>query len=175
MSKIHFETKIYKINSYSIIRLPVESSRLLPSRGMVMIKGKINGINFETELEPDGMGSHWFKITDSLTEKIHADAGDSVLLDVETLEAWPEPDVPSDLRNSLMESDLLNQWDSLTVRARWEWIRWIRFTENCDTRNKRIDVLCSMLLSGKRRPCCFDHSRCTDTTVSKSGVLLFLE
>ena len=58
MEKICFETKIFEINSWRIIQFPKQSSEKLPSRGMVMVKGTMNDIYFETPLEPDGMGSH---------------------------------------------------------------------------------------------------------------------
>ena len=172
MGKILFETKIYEINSWRIIRFPKESSQELPSRGMVMIKGTINEIYFQTALEPDGMGSHWFGVSDSLSKLIEADVGATISLIVEPMSTWLEPEVPLDLKHSLEAAELMNLWNKITTKARWEWIRWIRFTNNAETRNKRIEMACSMLKSGKKRPCCFDQSRCTETSVSKNGVLL---
>lgn len=172
MLKICFETKLYEINSWRILRFPKHSSQELPSRGMVMIKGTINDIYFETALEPDGMGSHWFRVSDALSKIAQADVGDTVSLVVEPMKTWLEPEVPLDLKYSLDVAGLMNQWNKITTKARWEWIRWIRFTRNTTTRQKRIEVACSMLQAGKKRPCCFDQSRCTETSVSKNGVLL---
>lgn len=172
MSKICFETRIYEINSWRILRFPKHYSDALPSRGMVMIKGTINDVNFETVLEPDGMGSHWFRVGDSLSREAHVDVGDTAKLVVEPLKNWTEPEVPLDLRDSLDSTNIKQQWNKITTKARWEWIRWIRFTNNPETRMKRIAVTCSMLESGKKRPCCFDQSRCTVMHVSKSGILL---
>ena len=139
-----------------------------------MITGTINSVNFETALEPDGMGSHWFRVSDFLSRAAHADVGDTVTLVVEPMKIWIEPEVPLDLKNSLDAANLQSHWDKITAKARWEWIRWIRFTYNPATRQKRIEVACSMLEAGKKRPCCFDLSRCTETHVSKNGVLLRL-
>ena len=137
-----------------------------------MIKGTINEIHFETALEPDGMGSHWFRVSDFLSKLIEANVGDTVSLIVEPMSTWLEPEVHLDLKHSLEAAELMKQWNKITTKARWEWIRWIRFTNNPETRNKRIETTCSMLKSGKKRPCCFDQSRCTVTSVSKNGVLL---
>lgn len=172
IEKICFETKLYEINTWQILKFPKQSSDKLPSRGMVMVKGTLNNIDIETPLEPDGMGSHWFRVSDTLLKEAHVNIGDMVTLIVEPMKIWPEPEVPSDLNNSLVHSDLLNQWNKITTKARWEWIRWIRFTSNDATRQKRIKTACSMLSAGKKRPCCFDQSRCTITSVSKNGVLL---
>lgn len=173
MSKFCFETKLYEKNSWRILHFPNHYSQELSSRGMVMIKGTINNINFETALEPDGMGSHWFRVSDSLSRLAQADVGDTVSLVVEPMKTWLEPEVPLDLKHSLDAAEVINQWNQITTKARWEWIRWIRFTKNTATRKKRIEVTCSMLKDGKKRPCCFDQSRCTETSVSKNGVLLF--
>lgn len=172
MAKICFETILFRINSWLILRFPKPSSEELPSRGMVMIKGTINDIYFEAPLEPDGMGSHWFRVNDSLAKLAKADVGDAVSLKVEPLKSWLEPELPLDLKEALDASLVIDQWNKITTKARWEWIRWIRFTNNAETRKKRIDVACSMLQAGKKRPCCFDQSRCTETSVSKSGVLM---
>lgn len=172
IEKICFETKIYEINTWRILKFPKQSSNELPSRGMVMVKGTMNDVYIETPLEPDGMGSHWFRVSDTLSKEAHANIGDTVTLIVEPMKIWLEPEVPSDLNDSLVNSDLLIQWNKITTKARWEWIRWIRFTNNTATRQKRIETACSMLSAGKKRPCCFDQSRCTETFVSKNGLLL---
>jgi hypothetical protein len=54
MSTIHFEAKLFEINSWIILRLPEDASEKLPSRGMTMVSGTINGVPFKTLLEPDG-------------------------------------------------------------------------------------------------------------------------
>ncbi len=175
MVEISFESKIEIIQSHPVIRIPESAGKNLPSRGMVMIHGTINGIYFQTELEPDGQGSHWFKPSDALCKKLSASPDPVLSFQVEPMENWPEPKVPSDLNEALISSNLALQFNSITPRARWEWIRWIRFTNNPATRSRRIKVTCSKLNEGKKRPCCFDLSRCTDMTVCKSGVLMSTE
>ena len=39
-------------------------------------------------------------------------------------------------------------------------------------RSRRVDVSISKMNSGKRRPCCFNLSACTDPDLSKNGRLL---
>lgn len=169
MAKKYFETQIIDINNTHILHFPADASENLPSRGMVMVKGNINGIPVDMPLEPDGKGSHWFLVSEPLYSVLREK---QVKVEFEVLESWHEPDVPNDLYAALEASDLVDTWLSLTVKARWEWVRWVRFTNNPDTRNNRIEVTCSKLNAGKRRPCCFDLTRSTDTSVSKNGVLL---
>src|SRR6478752_13804 len=101
MPSIRFETKLFKIGSWTILELPRDDSAKLPSRGIVMVKGTINGVEFQTALEPDGRGSHWFKIDKTLREAINAKAGDSVSLAVEPTKDWLEPKVPADITKAL--------------------------------------------------------------------------
>ena len=175
MAAIRFKTQILRINQWRILRIPPDASRELPSRGMVMVRGTMNGVSFEAALEPDGAGSHWFQVSDALADKTGIEEDIPVSLVVEPMKDWFEPDMPADLQNALTAAGLLPQWKEITTRARWEWLRWIRFTNNDATRQKRIEVTCSKLASGKRRPCCFDLARCTVTAVSKNGVLLDIE
>ena len=171
MTKLKFETNIHDINQHQIIKLPKEISDQLPSRGMVMIECTLNQIVFQAALEPDGLGSHWFELDDKLIDDAALSTGGLVKLEISVLYNWYEPVVPKDLEVALKSSELLDLWDGLTVRARWEWIRWIQFTKNPDTRKRRIEVTCSKLDNGKKRPCCFDLTRCTVTEVSSNGVL----
>ena len=66
MSVISFESKLSEIGSWMILRVPKAASQKLPSRGMTMVEGTINGYRFQTELEPDGKGSHWLRIDESM-------------------------------------------------------------------------------------------------------------
>ncbi len=172
MSIIHFEAKLFKIGSWTILRLPESASAKLPSRGMTMIKGIINGFHFQMELEPDGKGSHWFRISQTMSDAAKINAGDTVTLEIEPTKEWLEPEIPSDLKEALATSKALGTWIEITTMARWDWIRWIRSTKQPETRKRRIENACAMLLKGKRRPCCFNRSLCTETYVSKNGQLI---
>ena len=173
MPVIHFDTKLYQIGEWTILRIPRESSAQLPSRGQTMVEAKINGYSFKTPLEPDGQWSHWLHINQTLSQKIKAGAGDSVSVDLQPINDWTEPAVPADILKSLSRHQQAKAlWQAITPLARWEWIRWINSTANQATRQKRINVACSKLTTGKRRPCCWNRNLSTEPTVSKSGVLL---
>lgn len=175
MSIIQFDSKISRINDTILIKLPKSASEKLASRGMVMVIGSINGFNFETALEPDGKGSHWFGIDEKFHQGIKADVGQVVHVEIEPTKDWPEPELPTDLKQALRDSPAVNAlWLDITPMARWDWIRWIRSTKNPQTRQKRIEVAFSKLKAGSRRPCCFNRTECTDPTLSNKGILLDL-
>jgi hypothetical protein len=173
MPSIRFKTKLLKINTWTLVVLPKEASVQLPSRGLAMVKGTINNLPFQTTLEPDGNGSHWFKPDKSLLMGMNAHVGDLVSLAIEPTKEWSDPEIPKDIMDALKaDAQARKTWGVVTPMARWEWIRWIRATNRMETRQKRIEVACSKLRSGMRRPCCFNSSMCTEPYVSKSGVLL---
>lgn len=173
MSKIQFEAKISKIGSETILRLPKSASTRLPSRGMVMVEGTINGFHFQSALEPDGKGSHWFKVEQTMLQAARVDIEDTVTLEIESVKDWPEPEVPEDLKKALAEVPQAHKlWLDITPMARWDWIRWIGSTKNPETRKRRIEVTFSKFKDGKRRPCCFNRTICTDPYISNNGVLL---
>ena len=158
-----------------ILRLPQDTSDRLPSRGQVAVDGTLAGIAFSTVIEPDGRRGHWISLDEDQWETLGTKEGAEVEVGVTPTKNWPEVTVPADLRTALdAAGDLDDVWDSLTPMARWEWVRWIKATKNADTRARRVDVAISKLESGKRRPCCFDLSSCTDPELSKSGKLLGL-
>lgn len=179
MSAIRFQTTLFTINSRIILRLPESASAELPSRGMVMVKGILNGIPFKTLLEPDGVyghgknPSHWFGPSIDLLDDAHVKAGDTVQVEIEVTKEWIDPEVPEDVRTALSTSAKAEAlWKDITPMARWDWIRWVRAVKTPKTRQKHLVVMLDKLNKGMRRPCCFNRNLCSDPTVSHNWVLL---
>ncbi len=176
---INFEAKLYKINSRTILHLPEDASAKLPSRGMLMVAGTMNGISFKALLEPDGKygpgkkPSHWFAPSKKLLDDTNASAGDNVKVSLEPTKEWIEPEVPEDLKKALSTSPKAEDlWKDITPMARWDWIRWIRAVKTPETRKKHIEVALDKLNKGMRRPCCFNRNMSSDPSVSHNWVLL---
>ncbi len=178
MSAIHFDAKLSKINSWTILHLPQGASAKLPSRGMTMVKGTLNGVSFKTLLEPDGVyahekkPSHWFRPDKKLLDDAHVKAGDTVRVSLEPTKDWIEPEVPEDLKKALSSSPKAEAlWNEITPLAHWDWIRWIRAVKTQETREKHIRVALDKLNKGMRRPCCFNRNLCSEPYVSHNWVL----
>jgi len=171
---IHFDATLSTIETSTILRLPETASTHLPSRGQVAVHGTINGVEFQTVLEPDGTSGHWMRVDDDLQLAAGISADDTATLDIVVTKEWPEPSVPRDLTTALASAphEIQDLWSEITPMARWEWVRWVNATKNPGTRQRRVDVSISKMESGKRRPCCFDLSACTDPELSRSGRLL---
>jgi Domain of unknown function (DUF1905)/Bacteriocin-protection, YdeI or OmpD-Associated len=171
---IRFGATLSAIGTSAVLRLPETASKKLPSRGQVAVHGTINGVEFQTVLEPDGNSGHWMRVDDTLQHAAGISAGDTATVDIEVTKDWPEPSVPPDLAAALAAAPqkIQDLWYETTPMARWEWVRWVNATKNPDTRRRRVEVSISKMNSGKRRPCCFNLSSCTDPDLSKNGRLL---
>src|SRR6202047_1625157 len=105
-STIRFRAKLFrpkaneKTGSWTLT-LPNNASAKLPSRGMTMVEGTINGFPFRAALEPNGKRSHWLRVNRKMREAAGADAGDVVSLEIAPAGEEPEPRVPADLRKAL--------------------------------------------------------------------------
>lgn len=176
---ITFKTTLFAINGWTILHLPANVSAQLPTRGMLMVKGTLNGIPFKTLLEPDGKygpgksPSHWFSPDQKLLGEADAKAGDTVEVSLEPTKDWIEPEVPEDVRKALATSAKAEAlWKDITPLARWDWIRWIRAVKTENTRQKHLDVMLDKLNKGMRRPCCFNRNLCSVPEVSHNWALL---
>ena len=172
-TKIHFAAALSTIDASTVVRLPETVSKELPSRGQVAVLGTINGVEFQTVLEPDGHFGHWMRVGDKLRRAAGVSPGDAATIEIMVAEEWPEPSVPRDLEKALAAAPQKIQylWHEITPMARWEWVRWVNATKNPDTRRRRVEVSISKMQSGKRRPCCFNLSACTDPDLSTNGRL----
>jgi hypothetical protein len=172
---IRFEATLSTIESSTVLRLPEAASTNLPSRGQVAVHGTIDGVEFQTVLEPDGNAGHWMRVASSLQRNAGISVGESATLDIQVTKDWPEPIVPQDLATALAAAPqkIRDLWKEITPMARWEWVRWVNATNNPDTRRRRVDVSISKMTSGKRRPCCFNLAGCTDPDLSRSGRLMW--
>ena len=170
---ISFAADLSTIDDTTLVRLPKQASERLPSRGQVAVRTSLGVHDFETVVEPDGRGGHWIRVDDALQRAADVGPGDTAELTLEVSRDWPEPDVPDDLAAALAEAPakIRAVWEDITPMARWEWVRWVQATSNPETRQRRVEVSISKLDNGKRRPCCFDLSSCTDPNLSKSGKL----
>lgn len=145
--------------TWLFVILPPAASAQLPTRGMVTVDGTLGGQTFQATLEPDGAGSHWFKVGNTLREAAGLAAGDTVDLVLAPVTEEPEPAVPVDVRKALIgHPSAKAQWQTLTAVQRRDWIHWITSGKKAETRVKRLATACDMLASGKRRACCFDRS-----------------
>ncbi len=172
-SPISFTAPLSAIDDTTLVQLPPEASAQLPSRGQVAVQGSIAGQDLVTVVEPDGRGGHWIRVDEDLQRAVGAELGETADVSLTVAAEWPEPTIPDDLADALAgaPAEIREVWEDITPMARWEWVRWVQATRNPQTRSRRVEVSISKMGSGKRRPCCFDLSSCTDPQLARSGKL----
>jgi hypothetical protein len=160
-STIRFSAKLFrpkanaKAGSWTLT-LPKNASAKLPSRGRTMVEGTINSFPFRGPLEPNGKGSHWLRVNDTMRDAAGIDAIDAVTVEITRAGEEPEIRVPVDLRKALAAAPLAQAgWEDITPMARRDWIFSISSAKQPETRRRRIEKACDMLACGKRRLCCF--------------------
>ena len=154
--------------TWTFLNLPEEASKKLPTRSMVSVEGTFNGFPFQTTLEPDGQGGHWMKVRPELQNAVKAKPGDFVELEIALAAVEPEPELPDDILKALESAPpkAMVTWLDITPIARRDWIKWIVSGKKAETRTKRIEVACSKMSAGNRRPGCFDRSGMYDKSLS---------
>jgi Domain of unknown function (DUF1905)/Bacteriocin-protection, YdeI or OmpD-Associated len=170
---IRFEAVLSTLGGTSLVRLPQAASAQLPSRGQVAVHATLGGHPFETVVEPDGRRGHWVRVDSPVRQAAGIASGDIAEVILVVAPDWPEPNVPADLAAALAAAParIRDVWEDITPMARWEWVRWVAATGNAATRRRRVEVSISKLDGGKRRPCCFDLSSCTDPDLATGGKL----
>jgi Domain of unknown function (DUF1905) len=114
--KIRFQAKLTAVGSQAILRLPAAASSKLPSRGMSMVEGTFGGHAFQAPLEPDGVGSHWLRVNNTMLKAASVGVGDSVSVALEPMALWPEPQVPADLAEALASDPQVRRlWMDITL------------------------------------------------------------
>src|SRR5580765_5464983 len=145
-----------KIGSGPLLTLPENASAKLPSRGMTMVEGTINGFPFRAALETNGKGSHRLRVNKPMRDAAGTAAVDTVTAEITRAGEEPEIRVPMDLRKALAAAPLAQAgWEDITPMARRDWIFSISSAKQPETRRRRIEKACDMLASRKRRLCCF--------------------
>jgi hypothetical protein len=157
-STIRFSAKLLRPEGkngwWTVLTLPKTASPKL--RDITMVEGTINGFPFRVALELNGKGSHWLKVNKAMRDAAGADAGETVTVEITRADDEPEIRVPMDLRKALAAAPRAEAlWADITPMARRDWILWIISAKQPETRRDRIEKACDMLVSGKRRVCCF--------------------
>lgn len=91
---ISFSSRVERIGTRRIVRLPAETSAQLPSRGQVAVSAVLNGQAFETVIEPDGRRGHWIPLAGKTSEAEGLDAGDTVKGELSLRKEWPSLSSP---------------------------------------------------------------------------------
>ncbi|HET8922673.1 MAG TPA: YdeI/OmpD-associated family protein [Candidatus Acidoferrum sp.] len=131
-----------------IIRIPLNVPKVWGVRGMLKVKGEINGFAFRTSLFPTGKGYHYLLVNKRMQAGAHARAGDTARFQIEPDLEKRQAAVPAELKRALSEDRSLLRWfDKLSYSIR-KWISdWVGQPKSAACRERRAEQVAEQLLS----------------------------
>ncbi len=105
-----------------IVRIPLDVPKVWGTRGMLKVKGEINGFAFRTSLFPTGKGYHYLLVNKRMQAGAAARPGSVAQFRLEPDTEKRVATVPAELQRILNEDRSLRRWfDQLTYSTR-KWI-----------------------------------------------------
>jgi uncharacterized protein YdeI (YjbR/CyaY-like superfamily) len=131
-----------------IIRIPFEVLKVWGTRGMLKVKGEINGFAFRTSLFPTGNGYHYLLVNKRMQAGANATAGSRAKFRLEPDTEKRVATVPPELQRILNEERAFRRWfDQLNYSTR-KWIAdWITQVKSPEARIRRAEQVAEQLLS----------------------------
>jgi uncharacterized protein YdeI (YjbR/CyaY-like superfamily) len=133
---------------WTIIHVPFDVEKIWGSRGMLKVKGEINGFAFRTSLFPTGKGGHTLLINKRMQAGAKATVGTTSQFRLE-----PDTDertitVPPELKRILAEDRAFRRWYDQLNYSTQKWIAdWITNVKSAEARVRRAEQVAEQLLS----------------------------
>ena len=148
--KIEFEGTLERNEGGgSYIRLSREVSERFPGRGVLRVKGTVNGIPVSTSLMAMGGGTRCFGVHKATIERGGFAVGERLRVVAEPDDAPREVAVPADLARAL--GPLRAAFDALSYTHRKEHAQAILEAKKPETRARRIEKAVEMVAAGKKK------------------------
>jgi uncharacterized protein YdeI (YjbR/CyaY-like superfamily) len=131
-----------------IIRIPFDVPKVWGTRGMLKVKGEINGFAFRTSLFPTGKGYHYLLVNKRMQAGANAAPGDTALFRLEPDTEKRVATMPPELHRILKKDRSFRRWfDQLSYSIR----KWLadRVTQvkSAEARVRRAEQVAEQLLS----------------------------
>jgi Domain of unknown function (DUF1905)/Bacteriocin-protection, YdeI or OmpD-Associated len=138
---------------WSFVTMPKSASSQLPARGRVAVEGTINGFQFRSSAFPDGDGSHTIQVNSGMRDGAKVSLGQMAEFSISPTTDAVKVTVPTDLLAALKKSTKAGaQWDTITPKARAEWVARITSAKKEETRSARTTRTVERLSQGEKRP-----------------------
>jgi len=134
--------------NWVIIRIPLNVAKIWGTRGMLRVKGQINGFAFRTSLFPTGRGSHIMVVNKRMQAggRVKQGALAQFRLEPDTEERIVR--VPAELKRILSEEKSFRLWyDQLGYSTRKEVSQWVGQVKSPEARVRRAEQICERLLA----------------------------
>ena len=133
-----------------IVRIPLDVPKVWGTRGMLKVKGEINGFAFRTSLFPTGKGYHYLLVN----KRMQAGAGARPGM-VARFHLQPDTEkrvaiVPRELQRILNEERSFRRWFEQLNYSTRKWITdWVTQVKSPEARGRRAEQVAEQLLATK--------------------------
>ena len=131
-----------------IVRIPFDVSKVWGKRGMLKVKGDINGFPFRTSLFPTREGIHILLVNKAMQAGAKTGLGGAARFRLEPDTEKRVAIVPSELERQLAEDCELRRWyDKLNYSTRKDIGHWITEVKSAEARLRRAEQITERLLA----------------------------
>jgi uncharacterized protein YdeI (YjbR/CyaY-like superfamily) len=131
-----------------IVRIPLDVPKVWGTRGMLKVKGEINGFAFRTSLFPTGKGYHYLLVNKRMQAGACAAPGDTAQFRLEPDTEKRVATVPTELQRILNEERSFRRWFGQLNYSMRKWIAdWITQVKSADARVRRAEQVAEQLLA----------------------------
>ena len=131
-----------------IVRIPFDVMKTWGKRGMLKVKGEINGFAFRTSLFPTRKGYHFLLVNKWMQAGADVRTGDVARFHLEPDTAERKVVIPVELKREMAEAPALRKWlEGLNYSTR-KWITdWITQVKSAEARERRAGQVAEQLFA----------------------------
>jgi len=134
--------------NWVIVRIPFDVQRIWGRRGMLRVKGDINGFAFRTSLFPTGNGRHILLVNKRMQAGASAGPGTVARFNLEPDVEVRSIIVPQELERALSEDRALRRWFDKWDNSTRNYINnWVGEPKSPEARVRRADQIAERLLA----------------------------
>jgi hypothetical protein len=152
--KLKFTAKIeqQKDLDAGYIRFPFDVMKLYGVKGQVKVKAVFDdAVLYRGSLAKMGLPCHILGITKEIRHQLGKSFGDTIKVEIEQDNDVREVIMPEDVKTLLDKNPKAKKYyDSLSYTDRKEYMRWIEFAKQAETRARRIGIFLEKLKEKKR-------------------------
>ena len=135
--------------AWTRLDLPFDVENDFGRRGRVSVKGTINGFSFRTSIFSNGKGRHHMMVNKTMQQGAKAAPGATIRVTLEVDSDAKTVEIPPEIERALAKNKSARMaFERLAPSHRREHIRHVSEAKQPETRQRRIEKMIKMLLSG---------------------------
>src|ERR1700674_4799730 len=146
-----FDARLERLRSrlnWVIVRMPFDAAKVWGMRGLIKVKGEINGFAFRTSLFPTREGWHFLLVNKRMQKGSRAVEGSVARFQIELDSEERTITVPNELKRILSQDRSLRRWyDGLNHSTRSDIAKWITEPKSAEARGRRAEQIAERLLA----------------------------